>query len=225
MGLPKSEEYYVKKKRRVLGEILKEAELKNTNAWVSIHGSSKEYLLTYESKGLVVSINGSGTIKLDHPQSQQAAKLSEYTVNNGGIVINGGRKSGIMETSSRIAKEKVLGIIFPELEKESNQYGSKVKVNAPTPRIELLGTCAPIIVIFRGGLGSLMVLMRSIVHIQNQKYHSNQPPQLVFVNNYWIGLLTTMMNMGSLPKEFLTELHFFEDADQVISKIPKVGKI
>lgn len=213
---------YQKKKRRILGEILQKGESKSSNAWVSIHGSSKEYLLTYESEGLVVAINGSGTIKADHPQSQDAAKITEYVVNKGGLVINGGRKSGIMEASSKVGKEKSLGIIFPELEKEASKYGPIAKVNAPTPRIELLGTCAPIIVIFRGGLGSLMMLMRAIVHIKNLKYHHPAlPPQLVFVSNYWIGLLTTLMNMGTIPKEFLAELHFFGSAEEVIKKIPE----
>lgn len=213
---------YIKKKRRVLGEMMQRAEVKNTNAWVSIHGSSKEFLLTYESKGLVIALNGSGTIKTDHPQAQDAAKVTKYVTDKGGIVINGGRKSGVMEASSKVGKEKCLGIIFPELEKEANKYGPKVKVNAPTPRIELLATCTPIIIIFRGGLGSLMMLMRAITHISNRKYHPEQPPQLVFVSNYWIGLLTTMMNIGALPKEFLAQLIFFGSAEEVIKKIPKI---
>ncbi|PIY96972.1 MAG: hypothetical protein COY66_02265 [Candidatus Kerfeldbacteria bacterium CG_4_10_14_0_8_um_filter_42_10] len=217
------EEIFQKKKRRLLGEIIKEVELKSAKAWVSIHGSSQEYLLTYESEGLVVSINGSGTIKADHPQAQDAARITEYVVANGGIVMNGGRKSGIMEASSKIGKENSLGIVFPELEKEISKYGPRVVVNAPTPRIELLATCAPIIVIFRGGLGTLMMLMRAITHINNRKYHPEQLPQLVFISNYWIGLLQTLMNMETLPREFLAELEFFSSADEIIKKISKIS--
>lgn len=221
MPNPNLKNIYLKKKRRVLGEIIKPGELKNKNTWVTIHESSKPFLVTYESKGLVVSINGSGGLPSDHPQAQEAAKFTSFVLENGGLIINGGRNSGIMEATSQVAKDKCLGVVFPELKKELNKYGTKVLVNAPGPRIELLGTCTPIIVIFRGGLGTLMVLMRAIVHLRNRQYHPEQLPQLVFVSSWWIGLLTTMKNMGCLPAEFLSELNFFGNAEQIIEKIPK----
>ncbi|MFH1535131.1 MAG: LOG family protein [Patescibacteria group bacterium] len=213
---------YIKKKRRSVGEMIKPAEIRNTNAWLSIHGSSKEFLLTYESEGLVVSINGSGALKLDHTQCQEAARLAEYIMKQGGIVMSGGRKSGIMEAVSQVAKEKSMGVIFPELEKEQTKHGKIVITNAPTPRIEILATAAPIIVVFRGGIGSLMMLMRAITHHNNRKFHPKQPPQKVFVSNYWVGLLTSMINMGALPKEFVQDLQIFASADDIIKKIPPV---
>lgn len=223
MANEKTKDIYIKKKRRVIGEIVKVAEIKSANAWLSIHGSSKEFLLTYESEGLVVSINGSGTLKTDHPQAQDAAKITEYVMKQGGIILNGGRESGIMESSSKVGKENAMGIIFPELEKEASKYGPQAVVNAPTPRIELLSTCAPVTVIFRGGLGTLMMLMRAITHVNNRKFHPNQASQLVFISNYWIGLLQTMINMEALPKEFLKDLDFFGSADEIIKKISKVS--
>ncbi len=213
---------YEVKKRRVLGELLKSGELKNTNSWLSIHASSKEHLLTYESKGLVVAISGSGSLPLEHPQSHEAAVLSSMIVSQGGLLLHGGRSTGIMQAVAQAVPKKSMGVVFPELEKEVDPGVLAVTVNAPQSRIELLATCAPIIVLFRGGLGTLMVLMRAIVHLRNRVYHPEQFPQLVFVHNYWIGLLTTMMNMGSLPREFLAELNFFDRADQIIGKIPKI---
>lgn len=216
------QDIYVKKKRRVTGEILQEAQLKNNGSWVYIHKSSNKELVTYESQGSIVSINGSGTLRIDHPQAQEAAKLTDYIIKNKGIIVTGGRNSGIMQACNQVAKENNLGIIFPELKKEASQYGPKAIINSPMPRVELLATCTPIVVIFRGGLGSLMILMRSIVHLKNRQYHPEQLPQLVFVHNYWIGLLSTMMNMGCLPREFLTELNFFDRAEQIIEKLPKI---
>ncbi|MFA5134372.1 MAG: LOG family protein [Patescibacteria group bacterium] len=218
---PKSSQtLFAQKKRRVIGEMIRKAELKNKNAWVSIHRSSKEDMITYESKGFVVSINGSGTLAMDHAQCKEAGLLSAYVVGHGGIVINGGRSSGIIAASSHAAGPHKIGIVFPEIEKEADDAGSKALVNSPQPRNELLSTCAPIIVIFRGGLGTLMTLLRSIVHIKNRPYHPDQLPQMVFISNYWIGLLTTLMNMGTLPREFIVALHFFDSAQDIINKIP-----
>lgn len=213
---------YESKKRRVLGELFKSGEVKNTSGWVSIHASSKEHLLTYESRGLVVAINGSGSLTVDHPQSHEAAVLAAVVASQGGVLLHGGRSSGIMQAVAQAVPKKSIGIVFPELEKDVDRDVTAVTVNAPPSRIELLATCAPIIVIFRGGLGTLMVLMRAIVHIRNRQYHPEQYPQLLFVHNYWIGLLTTMMNMGCLPREFLAELNFFDRAEEVIGKIPKL---
>lgn len=211
-------------KRRLIGDLIKHGEIKSDNAWVHVHKSSKDDLLTYESSGLVVSINGSGTLPMEHAQCKEAGDLSRVIIGKGGIILNGGRSAGIMATSSISADKKNMGIIFPELDKESLIKGSKVIVNSPQPRIELLATCTPIIVIFRGGLGTFMVLMRAIVHLKNRKFHSDQLPQMVFVSNYWIGLLSTMMNMGTLPKEFLKDLIFFSSVKEVVSKLPNNSK-
>ncbi|MFA5052364.1 MAG: hypothetical protein WC544_04895 [Patescibacteria group bacterium] len=213
---------YKQKKRRVLGELFKSGEIKNSNSWLSIHSSSKEHLLTYESRGLVVSINGSGSLAVDHPQSHEAAVLASVVASQGGIVLHGGRSSGVMQAVAQAVPKKSIGVIFPELEKDVDADVVAVTVNAPPSRVELLATCAPIIVLFRGGLGTLMVLLRAIVHLRNRQYHPEQFPQMVFVHNYWIGLLTTMMNMGCLPREFLAELDFFDRAEQVIGKLPKI---
>ncbi len=211
---------YDKKKRRLIGELIEPAEIKTNNAWVSIHKSSKDDLLTYESSGLVVSINGSGTLPIEHAQCKEAGVLAQIINKKGGIVINGGRAAGVMATSAISADKNHMGIIFPELGKTSMIKGKRVVVNSPQPRIELLATCTPIIVLFRGGMGTLMTLLRSIVHIKNREFHPEQLPQLVFVSNYWIGLLSTMMNMGTLPKEFISELHFFNTTNDIISKLP-----
>jgi len=212
---------YDKTKRHVLGTLESRAEIKSTNAWLAIHQSSKDYLITYESSGLVVAINGSGTLGLEHNQCKQAAEATAYIVSQGGVVLNGGRNSGIMKASSDASHGKVIGVVFPELKAESSDKGVLAVVGDPHPRIELLSTCAPIMMIFRGGLGTFMGLMRAIVHLRNRSYHPDQLPQMVFVSTYWIGMLTTMMNLGVLPKEFIQELHFFDHVDEIIKKIPK----
>jgi predicted Rossmann-fold nucleotide-binding protein len=211
---------YIKRKRRVLGELLQGANVKNESSWVSIHRSSKDLLTTFESEGLVVSFNGGGELGEGNPAAKDAATVAKVIAERQGIVISGGKNSGIMQVANETVVGKSVGIIFPELKKEMSSNGQFVIVNSPTPRIELLATCAPFVIIFRGGLGTLMVLMRAIAHLRNHKYHPDQPPQIVFVSNYWIGLLTTMMNMGSLPKEFLSELKFFGQADQIIKQLP-----
>lgn len=130
-----------------------------------------------------------------------------------------------MEAAAREAGNAYAGIIFPELEKEATGHGAQIIVNSPAPRVELLATCAPVIIIFRGGLGTLMVLMRAIVHLRNRAYHPEQLPQIVFVSNYWLGLLSTMMNMGSLPREFLAELKYFDRAEQIIKQMTPLQKL
>jgi len=211
---------YNKRKRRTLGELSQSAEVKNDKGWVSIHKSSKDLLTTFESEGLVVSFNGSGTLSPDHAMVIEAAKVASVVAERKGVIISGGKNSGIMQAAAGASGGKCVGVIFPELKKHMADTGKFAVVNSPTPRIELLATCAPIVIIFRGGLGTLMVLMRAIVHLRNQAYHTEQPPQLLFISNYWIGLLTVMMNMGALPKEFIAELHFFNNADQIIKKLP-----
>jgi len=213
---------YSRAKHRVLGEILQDAELKTEHAWASIHASSKDLLMTYESEGFVVSVNGSGTLDVDHHQCILARELSEYIVSRGGIILNGGRSSGIMKVSSEAAPKHSIGIVFSEVAKEANEHGKKIVVQDPHSRIELLATAAPIVVVFRGGLGTLMVLMRSIAYLNNRRFHPEQPAQLIFVSNYWIGLLTTMMNLGALPKEFVQEIYFFERVDQIIKFLPSI---
>ena len=208
------------KKRRIFGELITEATVRSKASWVAVHRSSKELLLTYESRGLVVSLYGGGELPADHPEIKTAVALATWVAGHDGIVMHGGRGSGIMEAVSVAAGKLCLGVLFSEIRGEAVKQGDNAVVNAPTPRIELLGTCAPVIVIFRGGLGSFQVLMRAIVHVRNRKYHPEQPPQLIFVSDYWIGLLTTMMNLSVLPREFLTELHFFHVLDDITKLIP-----
>ena len=216
--------YLKKRKRRIMGEILKGVELKNSRAWLSIHASSKAELMTYESSGLVLSINGSGSLDQGHQQCQEAGLLGKYIASQGGIVFAGGRSSGIMAAVSEAVGDNYAGIVFPEIEQEASKKGQRVLVNSPQPRVEMLATCAPFIVVFRGGLGTMMVLIRAIVHLRNRQYHPDQPLQLVFISNYWIGLLATMMNLGCLPVEFLRELIFFDRAEDILKKIEKFSK-
>lgn len=208
------------RKRRILAEVLTPGRLSNGTSTVSIEASSKALLGTYQSRGLVVSINGSGTLQPGHPVIEEARRLATFVAAHDGILLHGGRDSGIMQAVAETAGTQSLGIIFPELEHQQAQGEATVVVNSPTPRIELLATCAPVIVIFRGGLGTLMVLMRAIVHLRNREFHPAQPPQLVYVSNYWVALLTTMMNMGALPREFLTGITIFERADQIVRALP-----
>ena len=222
MPSDKEQTFYVQRKRRVLGKIIQPVDLKTSESWVSIHASSKELLMTYESNGLVISINGSGTLSPDHHQCSLARDIAAFVVLKNGILINGGRSSGIMKASSESAPKNSIGIVFSDIAKEANEHGEKVVVGDPNSRIELLATAAPIVVVFRGGLGTLMVLMRSIVHLNNRRFHPDQSPQMVFVSSYWIGLLTTMMNLGTLPKEFIQQFHFFDKAEQITKLISKI---
>lgn len=220
--LTKNNNLFQQTKRRIFGELLQEAKVKTPTSWVEVHHSSKDLLFTYESAGLVMSLNGGGSIDAQHPDVQQAEQLVTAIVNQGGIVIDGGKQSGVM-AAAKAAVGKSVGVIFPEIRAEARP-GTQVIVNSPTPRVELLATCAPVIVIFRGGLGTFQVLMRAIVHITNRRYHPEQLAQLVFVNDYWIGLLSTMVNLGTIPQNFITELHFFHAVSQIIDQLPSAPK-
>lgn len=219
----KSRGLYQQTKRRIFGELIKEAKVKTPTSWVDIHHSSKELLFTYESAGLILSLNGGGTIDAKHPDVHQAEQLVTAVINGGGIVIDGGKRSGMM-AAAEVAEGTSVGVIFPELRAEARS-GPQAIVNSPTSRVELLATCAPVIVIFRGGLGTFQVLMRALVHISNRRYHPEQLVQLVFVSDYWIGLLSTMVNLGTIPQEFIAELNFFHDASQIIDQLPSSSKM
>lgn len=214
---------YQEKKRRILGELVHEAEQKTPSSWVHIRASSRAELITYQSKGLVVAVSGSGSLAREHPQCMEAAKLTLAIADKGGNILYGGRNTGIMSAVGSAVPKQSIGILFPEIAHDISPERMVAVVNAPQPRTELLATCAPIIVIFRGGLGTLMVLMRSIVHLRNRAYNPLQLPQMVFISNYWIGLLSTMMNLGALPKEFLTELRFFDRAEEIVQALPPVA--
>lgn len=217
----KPEELYARKKRRLLGEAISTATARHSHGFAAIHESHKDELITYESEGLVVAISGGGSLEQSHTQCQEARALVGTIVKSGGIIINGGRPGGIMGATTSAAQGKSIGVVFTELKKEIDGTSPVAMVNSPQPRNEILATCAPIIVVFRGGLGTFQVLMRAIVHLKNREYHTEQPPQLLFVSNYWIGLLNTMMNLGTLPKEFVTQLHFFNSAADIINTIPQ----
>jgi hypothetical protein len=45
---------------------------------------------------------------------------------------------------------------------------------------------------------------------------------MVFISNYWVGLLQSMINMGAMPKEFVQDLHVFSTAEDIIKQIPSV---
>lgn len=72
------------KKRRVVGEMIKADEVTSPQAWLSIHGSSKEQLVTYESRGLVAAVIGSGSTGFDHPQALEASLVGRYIASRGG---------------------------------------------------------------------------------------------------------------------------------------------
>ncbi len=217
----KKGQLYLKKKRRFFGGLLQEAEATAPNAWLAIHCSSKDLLSTYESSGLVVSINGGGSTDAGHPDVDQARAVVAAVMERGGIVLSGGRTTGVMAASAEAPKGRAVGVIFPELRSES-QEGPVAIVNSPTSRTELLATCAPIVIVFRGGIGTFSVLLRAMIHQKNFHYHPEQPPQLLFVNDYWVGLLTTMVNMGAVPADFISGIVFFHDAAAIIKRIPAV---
>lgn len=212
---------YQKKKRRIFGELIEPVETKTKQSWISIHRSSKDLLITYESQGLIMAVMG-GSVHASHPDVALVSSIMSHVIGAGGIIFHGGRSGGIISPIANVGTTQGAGVIFPEQKTEAWK-GPTAVVNAPTPRIELLATCAPVIVIFRGGLGTFQVLMRSIVHIKNRSYHPEQLPQLLFISDYWIGLLTTMVSLGILHQDFLSAITFFHTPEQVISKIPSLS--
>lgn len=217
MAIPKG--IFNKKKRRVIGEMVAPGEVRRAEARVSIQASSKQQLVTYESEGLVVAINGSGSIGMNHPHAEMARSIATAVTTAGGIIITGGRATGIMGAASAVAGDHALGVIFPELKSSATRAGALAVVNAPVARVELLATCAPVIILFRGGLGTMMGLLRAIVHLRNREYHPDQLPQYIFVNTYWVPLLSSMKNMGCLPKEYIQDIILFDTADDVLNRL------
>ncbi|MFA6511980.1 MAG: LOG family protein [Patescibacteria group bacterium] len=214
---------YDLRKRRFFGEVMQEAEIKREKAWAHLHKSSKELLGTFESEGLVVSINGGGEdMPMNHPHAEDAKKLAATIVELGGIVLNGGRKKGIMQASSKGGGQNVIGVLYPEIdEKKQRMKHEYAMVNSPSQRIEILATCPPIMVIFQGGIGTLQQLLRAVVHLHDHQYHPEQLPQMVFISNYWTPMLQTMVNMRALPAQYMENVQFFASADEVIAQLPK----
>lgn len=216
-----SAELLAKRKRRSFGEVKQRQEVRCEHAWVSIHPSSKELLMTYESEGLVVCINGSGSLEQTHVQSEEAGLLAQEVVKRGGVVLNGGRKTGIMGSTTKAAKGAVLGVVHEQIATANEQAGvPKIVVSKSSSRNELLATCAPVIVIFQGGLGSTQQLIRAIVHVNNVQQEDDQLSHLLFVSTYWYPLLETLVNMGSIPREFLKDVFFFHRYEEVVEHLP-----
>ncbi|MFH1598166.1 MAG: hypothetical protein ABIB97_03795 [Patescibacteria group bacterium] len=216
-----AENLFAQRKVRVLGKIDQEAEVKNTKSWVTVHDSSKAFLITYESKGLVVAINGGGGLKLDHPAALDGIALAKAVVDWGGCVINAGRDTGIMKAVAEEVKDKCLGILYTEQKPHANKVGPKAIVNMPAPRVELMAISPPVVVIFQGELGTFQILIRSVVHMINKKITKEESaPQQVFVSSYWIPILDTLINIGVFKREYLSEINFFSTADEIIAKIP-----
>lgn len=213
----KPDELYAQRKVRVLGKVEQKAETRNTAAWVTIHDSSKTFLLTYESKGLVVAINGGGGLKASHPAVQDGVALAKAVVEKGGCVLNAGRDTGIMQAVAEEVKDKCLGVLHAGQKAEANKFGPKVVVNMPAPRVELMAVSPPIVVVFQGGLGTFQILIRSIVNLTAQDANL---PQMLFVSSYWIPLLDTLCNLGIFSRKYLEQVYFFSSAEDIIAKIP-----
>ncbi|MBU1148668.1 hypothetical protein KKI23_01120, partial [Patescibacteria group bacterium] len=80
----KTEQLFAQRKIRVLGTVAEKAEVKNLDSWATIHDSSKPFLLTYESKGLVVAINGGGELSQNHPAIKDGEELAKAITGKGG---------------------------------------------------------------------------------------------------------------------------------------------
>jgi len=215
------QELFVQRKVRVLGQVEEKAEANNDNSWVTIHDSSKNFLLTFESKGLVVAINGGGGLKADHPAVKDGVALAKAVVDWGGCVLNAGRDSGIMKAVAEEVKDKCLGVLYSAQKPEANQHGPKAIVNMPAPRVELMAISPPVVVIFQGALGTFQILIRSVVnHINKIISEEKGEPQQLFISTYWIPILDLLVNIGVFKREHLKGINFFSSADDILAKIP-----
>lgn len=210
---------------KIYSSIDKEIHMKNTAAEINITKGKEPGTIIFQSSGLVVAFNGGGGDEIDekHPLFNEASKLAKAVVKKGGLIMNGGRNSGIMESTSRAAQKFSLGVNFVGQVKKGvvSQYGQILLVDGPLTRLALLTNYPPIVVVYKGGLGTFHELINGIISIKNNiKYGLPAPRILVYKS--WRKILEILKKQGAINATYLSHLSYFSTPKSALKLIFEV---
>lgn len=196
------------------GGIDREVDLANTHACLRISHGSKPGTIKWESDGLIVSFNGGGDVTRNSPTYRDSADLAKSVINAGGLVLNGGRHSGVMQATAEASGEHGLGIVFPGQVKKDvvNTHGQKLVVDSPITRLALLTNLPSTVVVYEGQIGTLHELINAIVAVKNTQYCLPAPK--IIASAKWRESLETLGKQGVIPDKYIKAVQFFGSTDE-----------
>ncbi|PIR97507.1 MAG: hypothetical protein COT91_01055 [Candidatus Doudnabacteria bacterium CG10_big_fil_rev_8_21_14_0_10_41_10] len=213
------EKAYPAQKIFVPGTCDKAVRVKNRRGWVKIRGSKTSGMLEFLSSGLVVAFNGAGDEPNGSPAYKDAFRLSRAIVDRGGVVLNGGRNTGIMQATGEAAGKACLGVNFAEQVKKNkaHSYGTRLVIH-PLTRLAILTWCAPVVVIYGGSLGTFHELVNALVAVKNHSLYGFAKPKL-FINEFWRKPLLQLIKSGIIPRSYIADCEFFSKSKDIIKQI------
>ncbi|PIY96832.1 MAG: hypothetical protein COY66_02805 [Candidatus Kerfeldbacteria bacterium CG_4_10_14_0_8_um_filter_42_10] len=212
---------FKKKTTTINGFINKNILIKNSAAFLSIKAGRKKGTVDIAVSGLAVAFNGGGDVKEKDPEFKESYQAAKEIVKRGGIVISGGRNTGIMEAVSRGGGKYGLGINFPEQVKQgkASVYGHKL-VTDPITRMIILTSCFPYVVVYCGAVGTLHEFMNGIIALKNHNLYGLPAPKIL-VHAFWKETINHLAKRGILDKGYLKQLHFFQSSLNVVKLLSK----
>lgn len=199
----------------VPGTVIKEGQIKNTAAELSITQSVSQREVNVMAKGLVVATCGGYAFPQASPICFEAQKLALEIVARGGVMVNGGEKGGSMLAISTAEQDYTLHIACPYTDTIS--FCDKVLVNSYTTRRNIL-TILPIVVIFPGKVGTLDELTSTLGWIKSLPKQHAIPPKL-FVHHYWQDVLELLNSKQAIQEDVWAKINFFEKSEEIVEKL------
>lgn len=198
----------------IYGGIDRPVDMSNTHARLRIGPGDKPGTIKWEASGLIVSFNGGGNVSTDSRTYQESTELSAATVNAGGLVLNGGRHTGVMEATAAGAGEHGLGVVFPEQITQGvvNRSGQKLAVDSPMTRLALLTNLPSRVVVYEGAIGTLHELVNAMVAVKNIQY--GLPAPKIYAAKKWRETLDKLAKDGMVPKKYIEAIRFFGSTEE-----------
>lgn len=209
----------------LLGNVDKEIHLRNHEAKIDITKNRQTGTFTFKTVGLVASFNGGSSLNKTHILCKESRELAKLIVGQGGIILNGGRSTGIMGATSRGAGKFSLGVIFSEQAKlkKGNTHNNNIIVNDFETRLKILTTCPIFIIFYYGGIGTLHELTNAIVEIKKYHFFNKKNPPRLLLHKSWKVILNFLLNKKIIKKEYLTGVQFFNKPSEAIKFILKIS--
>ena len=173
-----------------------------------------------DKNSVKIAVFGSSKIRPGNRWYEEARILGAEIASMGWTIVNGGY-SGIMEASSRGAKEaggKTIGITTSFSSSSPNSYtDNEIRVDTYAARITELMTMPDGYVIFHGGSGTLAELFLSWELVKNG---SVPPKPIVLYGAFWEKIFAVLKHelTGELSfSSFMHILNFTEDPVEAVS--------
>jgi predicted Rossmann-fold nucleotide-binding protein len=205
----------------IYDKINKSVFLQNSQAEIYLTQNQKSHRIEFCCSGLVVAFNGGGEIGESNHLFRQSGQVAKEIIMRGGLIMNGGRNSGIMEATSRAAGKFSVGINFKEQSGLglTNNHGQTIFVGSHQTRLTLLTCAPPMVIIYPGSTGTLQELVSCLVAIKNNiKY--GLPMPIVQIHHSWKKVLNCLVNTRVVSSDHLAPLKYFKSAKDILRTLP-----